>query len=147
MHCYRPGMGLFRRNRAAQQPMTIAADDLYEAARDALAGKVPSLEPTITPFGVMLLFLPTTALVLNLPGEHWTIGMYETSNGPELVLVRTISTTITALDMGELIVSVLERCNKTYADVLKDPAFADSEAFRQWITVRRDEVAQALMPS
>ena len=146
-HCYRPGMGLLRRNRSAQQPIAITADDLYEAAHHVLVAKAPSLVPTITPFGVMVHFLPTTALVLNLSGEHWAIGMYETSNAPKLVHVRTISTTITALDTGELIVSVLERCNETYADVLKNPAFAADEAFREWITVRRDEVVQSLTPN
>jgi hypothetical protein len=126
-------MGLFRR-RSTSEPLTITAEELYEAIHGALVSKVPSLAPTITPFGLMLLYLPDTALILNA------------SAAPDLTLLSTIDTGIAPLDTADLIVSVLERCHETYSKAVNDPAVSGKEDAREWFAIRRDEVGRALTP-
>jgi hypothetical protein len=138
-------MGLFRR-RSTSEPLTITAEELYEAIHGALVSKVPSLAPTITPFGLMLLYLPDTALILNLSDKHWAIAMYDASAAPDLTLLSTIDTGIAPLDTADLIVSVLERCHETYSKAVNDPAVSGKEDAREWFAIRRDEVGRALTP-
>lgn len=138
-------MGLFGRSKAAG--VTIRAEDLYEAVHHAMVKTVPSLAPTITPYGVMVLYLPTTALMLNLSGKSWSIGMLDTENFPQMTTRKTINTTFEATQTAELIVSVLERCANSYQSALDDPALTGTPEARQWFTERHTEVLAALMPN
>lgn len=83
-------MGLFGRHQRAG--VTITADELYRVIHEILVSKAPSLAPTVTPYGVMVLYLPTTALVLNLSGKHWSIGVFGTENYPTLTQRKTVPT-------------------------------------------------------
>lgn len=121
--------------------MTIRADDLYAAIQEVLAVQVPLLAPTTTQFGVMLLYTPTTALMLNLSGPRWEIGMYDVA-GDELRHTRTVATEHGFADYGALIVDVLERCRRTYTSAIGSPEFP--EEIKEWFTERLAQVDAAL---
>ena len=135
-------MGLFGRRTPAG--ITITADELYQAIHETLVKEVPSLAPTLTPYGVMLLYLPKAALMLNLSGKHWTIGVLDTENYPQMSTRKTIKTPFEAQQAGELIVSVLEECERTYARALDDALLTSKPELREWFTERQTEVAAAL---
>src|SRR5665647_2989204 len=93
---------------------------------------------------VMLLYLPKAALMLNLSGKHWTIGVLDTENYPQMSTRKTIKTPFEAQQAGELIVFVLERCERTYARALDDALLTSKPELREWFTERQTEVAAAL---
>lgn len=134
-------MGLF--GRRAPRALTITAD-VYQSVHELLVGKVPSLASTVTPYGVLLLVLPDTALMLNYSGPRWSVAVMDVSEFPQMTTPSAADTPYAGAQVAELVVDVLERCAGMYDEALAIPVVADDSDRREWFTDRRAEVLAAL---